>query len=36
VLASYTISDFSVAGLQSTNRDQLDDRWHEFKQAMSF
>ena len=36
VLASFTISDFSLAGLQSTSRDQLDDRWHEFKQAMSF
>lgn len=36
VLASFTISDFSLAGLQSTSREQLDDRWHEFKQAMSF
>ena len=36
VLASYTIADFSLAGLQATDRDQIDDRWHEFKQAMSF
>lgn len=36
VLASYTIADFSLAGLQSTTRDQIDDRWHEYKQAMSF
>jgi len=36
VLASFTISDFSLAGLQATDRDQIDDRWHEFKQAMSF
>ena len=36
VVASYTIADFSLAGLQSTDRDQIDDRWHEFKQAMSF
>jgi sugar/nucleoside kinase (ribokinase family) len=36
VVASYTIADFSLAGLQSTTRDAIDDRWHEFKQAMSF
>src|SRR3954463_4114754 len=36
VLASYTIADFSLAGLQSTSRDAIDDRWHQFKQAMSF
>jgi len=36
VVASFTISDFSLAGLQSTDRDRIDDRWHEFKQAMSF
>jgi sugar/nucleoside kinase (ribokinase family) len=36
VVASYTIADFSLAGLQSTDRDQIDQRWHEFKQAMSF
>ena len=36
VVASYTISDFSLAGLQSTDRDRIDHRWHEFKQAMSF
>jgi sugar/nucleoside kinase (ribokinase family) len=36
VVASYTISDFSLAGLQATDRNQIDDRWHEFKQAMSF
>jgi sugar/nucleoside kinase (ribokinase family) len=36
VVASYTIADFSLAGLQSTNRDEIDERWHGFKQAMSF
>jgi cytidine kinase len=36
VVASYTIADFSLAGLQSTTRDHIDQRWHEFKQAMSF
>jgi sugar/nucleoside kinase (ribokinase family) len=36
VVASYTISDFSLAGLQKTDRDQIDERWHAFKQAMSF
>jgi sugar/nucleoside kinase (ribokinase family) len=36
VVASYTISDFSLTGLQHTTRDHIDDRWHEYKQAMSF
>jgi len=36
VVASYTIADFSLAGLKSTDRDQIDDRWHQFKNAMSF
>jgi cytidine kinase len=36
VVASYTIADFSLGGLQATDRDQIDDRWHEFKSAMSF
>jgi sugar/nucleoside kinase (ribokinase family) len=36
VVASYTIADFSLAGLQKTDRDQIDDRWHHYKQAMSF
>jgi sugar/nucleoside kinase (ribokinase family) len=36
VVASYTIADFSLGGLQKTDRDQIDDRWHAFKQAMSF
>ncbi len=36
VVASYTIADFSLAGLQSTDRDAIDDRWHEFKTAMNF
>ena len=36
VVASYTIADFSLGGLRGTNRDQIDDRWHDFKQAMSF
>jgi len=36
VVASYTISDFSLTGLQRTTRDHIDDRWHDYKQAMSF
>jgi sugar/nucleoside kinase (ribokinase family) len=36
VLASYTISDFSLAGLRAATRDSIDDRWHAYKQAMSF
>ncbi len=35
-VASYTIADFSLAGLQATDREQIDQRWHDFKQAMSF
>jgi hypothetical protein len=36
VVASYTIGDFSLAGLQGTGREEIDERWNEFKQAMSF
>jgi len=36
VVASYTISDFSLGGLQATDRDQIDERWHDFKQTMAF
>src|SRR4051812_11930647 len=36
VVASYTISDFSLSGLQSTDRDQIDERWYDFKQTMAF
>ncbi|HYE17045.1 MAG TPA: PfkB family carbohydrate kinase [Tepidisphaeraceae bacterium] len=36
VVASYTISDFSLGGLKGTNRDAIDRRWLEFKGAMSF
>jgi sugar/nucleoside kinase (ribokinase family) len=36
VVASYTIADFSLGGLKATNRDQIDDRWNQYKQAMSF
>jgi cytidine kinase len=36
VLASFTISDFSLAALQRLSREQIDDRWHAYKQAMSF
>jgi sugar/nucleoside kinase (ribokinase family) len=36
VVASYTIADFSLGGLKSTSRELIDERWHEFKQAMSF
>jgi cytidine kinase len=36
VLASFTISDFSLAGLQATDREKIDQRWQVYKQAMSF
>jgi cytidine kinase len=36
VTASFTIADFSLAGLQSASREAIDDRWHAFKQAMNF
>jgi sugar/nucleoside kinase (ribokinase family) len=36
VVASFTIADFSLGGLQTATRDHIDDRWHDFKQAMSF
>lgn len=36
VVASFTIADFSLGGLQAADRDRIDDRWHDFKQAMSF
>src|SRR5439155_19623799 len=36
VMASFTIADFSLGGLQSLTRDALDDRWREFKQASDF
>jgi sugar/nucleoside kinase (ribokinase family) len=36
VLASFTISDFSLAGLQSATRDAIDERWHQYKQVISF
>jgi sugar/nucleoside kinase (ribokinase family) len=36
VVASYTIADFSLGALKQTTRDAIDERWHEYKQAMSF
>src|SRR3954452_17490653 len=36
VVASFTIADFSLNGLKSATREAIDDRWHEFKTAMSF
>ncbi|HET6246884.1 MAG TPA: PfkB family carbohydrate kinase [Tepidisphaeraceae bacterium] len=36
VVASYTISDFSLDGIKRADRDKIDDRWHEFKNAMNF
>lgn len=35
-VASYTIADFSLAGLQSTTRELIDDRFSKFKAAMSY
>jgi sugar/nucleoside kinase (ribokinase family) len=36
VVASYTISDFSQGALKTLTREQIDHRWNEYKQAMSF
>jgi sugar/nucleoside kinase (ribokinase family) len=36
VVASFTIEDFSLGGLQNTTREQIDERWFALKQAMSF
>lgn len=36
VMASFVISDFSLSGLQSITREQIDERWVEYKQSMSF
>jgi sugar/nucleoside kinase (ribokinase family) len=36
VVASYTIADFSLGGLKAITRDDIDERWHAYKQAMSF
>jgi sugar/nucleoside kinase (ribokinase family) len=36
VVASYTISDFSLGGLQKATRRQIDGRCDELKQAMNF
>ncbi len=35
-LASFTISDFSLAGLQAATREKIDQRYHDFKLAMTF
>lgn len=36
VVATFTIADFSLAGLQSTTRQQIDQRLADFQRAMSF
>jgi sugar/nucleoside kinase (ribokinase family) len=36
VVATYASADFSLGGLQSTDRDQIDSRYSQFKQAMNF
>jgi len=36
VLASFTISDFSLNGLARATREAIDERWNQFKQAMIF
>ncbi len=36
VVASYTISDFSLDGLKRTTREQIDTRYEKLKAAMSF
>ncbi len=36
VVASHTIADFSLAGLQAANREEIDARYDAFKSAISF
>ena len=36
VVASFTIADFSLGGLQAAPREAIDERFSEFKQAMDF
>jgi cytidine kinase len=36
VVASFTVSDFSVDGLRNVTREQIDERWDRFKQVMQF
>jgi sugar/nucleoside kinase (ribokinase family) len=36
VVASFTIADFSLAGLAAATRDEIDERWQHYKSAMSF
>jgi sugar/nucleoside kinase (ribokinase family) len=36
VVASHTISDFSLGGIQKATREGIDDRYHLFKQATAF
>jgi len=36
VVATFTIADFSLAGLQSATRELIDERFSEFKHAMNF
>ncbi len=36
VVASYTIADFSLGGLKATDREKIDERWFQFKNAMNF
>ena len=35
-VASYTIADFSLGELKRITRDNIDERWHAYKQSMSF
>ncbi len=36
VVASHTIADFSLGGIQKATREGIDDRYHLFKQATAF
>jgi cytidine kinase len=36
ILGSFAIGDFSLEGLKKITREDIDDRWSIFKQAMSF
>src|SRR5438477_2464167 len=36
VVASFTIADFSLAGLNAVDREQIDERWFHYKRSMDF
>src|SRR5665213_2939969 len=36
VVASYTIADFSLDAIRRADREQIDERWHEFKTCLLY